>query len=110
MAANEVWDKIEIQGVEETSVDLSLLRVPPEPGHADVSFWYATYCVAGIFLLFCCGIYYWLWTIVLPRRGGYELVEEIEESSDGARNTKLTRRYIKSSADEGEQQPLLTTT
>lgn len=85
------------------------------------------YCVAGICLLLvsakltvimisvslfcqCCGIYYWLWIIFLPKRGGYEIVEEIEESPEGARNTKLTRRYHKSSADEGEQQPLLVTT
>ncbi|KIL67601.1 hypothetical protein M378DRAFT_159415 [Amanita muscaria Koide BX008] len=25
--------------------------VPPEPGQGDVSFWYATYCVAGIAIL-----------------------------------------------------------
>jgi len=26
-------------------------RIPPEDGHADVSFWYATYCVVGIAIL-----------------------------------------------------------
>ncbi|KAJ3512671.1 hypothetical protein NLJ89_g3390 [Agrocybe chaxingu] len=77
--------------------------VPPEPGHADVSFWYATYCVAGLGLLACCGLYYWVWIIVLPKRGRYEIVEEIEESPDGARNTKLVRRYKTIS----DQQPLL---
>ncbi|KAF8968156.1 amino acid transporter [Flammula alnicola] len=90
-----------------------LTSVPPEPGHADVSFWYATYCVAGIGLLLCCGLYYWIWIIVLPKLGGYEVVEEIEESADGARNTRLRRRYKKLVAEEqaeeeqAEQQPLL---
>ncbi|KAF5327890.1 hypothetical protein D9619_004853 [Psilocybe cf. subviscida] len=81
---------------------LVLPWVPPEPGHADVSFWYATYCVAGIALLLGCVLYYWVWIVYLPKRGGYEIVEEIEESSDGARNAKLVRRYKSS-----ERQQLL---
>ncbi|KJA19474.1 hypothetical protein HYPSUDRAFT_189911 [Hypholoma sublateritium FD-334 SS-4] len=85
---------------------LVLPWAPPEPGHADVSFWYATYCVGGIILLLFCGLYYWLWIIYLPTRGGYEIVEEVEESVDGVRNTRLTRRY-KTPYLEGEQQPLL---
>ncbi|PPQ64604.1 LOW QUALITY PROTEIN: hypothetical protein CVT26_002002 [Gymnopilus dilepis] len=72
---------------------LVLPWVPPEPGHADVSFWYATYCVAGIVLLLLCGLYYWLWIVVLPRVWGYEIVQEVEEHPDGARNTRLVRRY-----------------
>lgn len=79
--------------------------VPPEPGHADVSFWYATYCVTGLCLLLCCGLYYYFWIILLPRLGGYEVVEEIEELADGARNTRLVRRYKESGQD---RQPLLT--
>ncbi|KAF9533817.1 amino acid transporter [Crepidotus variabilis] len=82
--------------------------VPPTPGHADVSFWYATYCVAGVALLLCCGLYYWLWIIVLPKYGNYEIVEEVEESSEGAKNTKLIRRYKNMSADD-ETAPLLAT-
>ncbi|KAG6908688.1 hypothetical protein DXG01_003702 [Tephrocybe rancida] len=67
--------------------------VPPEPGHADVSFWYATYCVAGLAIIACCGIYYYIWIVLLPRLGGYEIVEEIETLPDGARNTRLVRKY-----------------
>ncbi|RDB26314.1 High-affinity methionine permease [Hypsizygus marmoreus] len=78
--------------------------VPPEPGHADVSFWYATYCVAGIGLLLCCGLYYWLWIIILPKFGGYQVVEEVEELPDGARNARLVRRYKEA---EDDRQPLL---
>ncbi|OAX32026.1 hypothetical protein K503DRAFT_805589 [Rhizopogon vinicolor AM-OR11-026] len=40
--------------------------VPPEPGHGDVSFWYATYCVAGLGVLALCGVYYWIWIVFLP--------------------------------------------
>ncbi|TFK40387.1 amino acid transporter [Crucibulum laeve] len=69
---------------------LVLPWIPPEPGHADVSFWY---CVAGLAFLLCCGVYYWLWIIVLPKYGGYEVVEEVEELADGARNARLVRRY-----------------
>ncbi|KAK2460340.1 hypothetical protein APHAL10511_007729 [Amanita phalloides] len=78
--------------------------VPPEPGQADVSFWYATYCVVALLLLAVCGIYYWFWIIFLPRVGGYEIVEQVEEQSNGVRNIRLVRRY----RDRGhETQPLL---
>ncbi|KAF8905102.1 amino acid transporter [Gymnopilus junonius] len=81
----------------------TLLLVLPwyaKPGHADVSFWYATYCVAGIVLLLLCGLYYWLWIIVLPKFWGYEIVQEVEEHPDGARNTRLVRRYKAARVEE----------
>ncbi|KAG0695135.1 amino acid permease-domain-containing protein [Suillus ampliporus] len=58
--------------------------VPPERGHADVSFWYATYCVVGLGVLALCGVYYWLWIVFLPWLGGYTIVEEVERLEDGA--------------------------
>ncbi|KLO17392.1 amino acid transporter [Schizopora paradoxa] len=87
--------------------------IPPEEGHADVSFWYATYCVVGIGIILLCGIYYWIWVVLLPKLGGYEIIEEVEELPDGARIAKLVRRYVdgKAPRDEEdlhtEQQPLL---
>ncbi|KAJ2916587.1 hypothetical protein MD484_g3834, partial [Candolleomyces efflorescens] len=72
---------------------LVLPWVPPEPGQGDVSFWYATYCVAGLALIAACGLYYIIWVIVLPKLGGYEIVEEVQELDGGARNTRLVRRY-----------------
>ena len=42
---------------------------------------------------------------MLPQLGGYEIVEEIDELADGARNTRLVRRY-KHMADN-EHEPLL---
>ncbi|KAG6809798.1 hypothetical protein H0H92_014701 [Tricholoma furcatifolium] len=81
--------------------------VPPEPGHADVSFWYATYCVAGLALIALCGIYYYIWIILLPKLGGYEVVEEFETLPDGARNARLVRRY--KSVDDPRQSLLSST-
>ncbi|PPR02618.1 hypothetical protein CVT24_002189 [Panaeolus cyanescens] len=94
-----------------TSCILLLLLpwVPPPPGHADVSFWYATYCVVGIALLLVCGLYYWTWIVFLPRLGGYEIVEEVERGADGAQNTKLVRRYNAQNQHD-ETQSLLRTT
>ncbi|KAG2126693.1 amino acid/polyamine transporter I [Suillus cothurnatus] len=86
--------------------------VPPEPGHGDVSFWYATYCVVGLGILVLCGFYYWLWIVVLPRLGGYTVVEEVERLEDGALTARLTRKYhfSVSDTDNGEQQPLIAST
>lgn len=47
---------------------------------------------------------------MLPKRGGYKIVQEIEESADGARNTRLVRRYINININEQEDRlPLLRT-
>lgn len=56
-----------------------------------------------------CGLYYWIWIIYLPRRGNYEIVQEVEESADGVRNTKLTRRYkeFTASTANGREEPRL---
>ena len=78
------------------------------------------YCVVGIAILAACGLYYYVWIVLIPRWGGYEIVEEIEELEGGARLAKLVRKYpdqkhhdtrhsrsrsrIRSAA---EQQPLL---
>ncbi|KAF9450912.1 amino acid transporter [Macrolepiota fuliginosa MF-IS2] len=79
--------------------------VPPKSGHGDVSFWYATYCVAAIFVLLTTALYYWIWIILLPRLGGYEIVEILEGSEDGSRNKRLVRRY-----KNAELQSLLSST
>lgn len=50
-----------------------------------------------------CVLYYWVWIIFLPRIGGYEVVEEIEEQDDGARNMRMVRRY----KDVDGRRPLL---
>ncbi|KAG0695133.1 amino acid/polyamine transporter I [Suillus ampliporus] len=86
--------------------------VPPERGHADVSFWYATYCVVGLGVLALCGVYYWLWIVFLPWLGGYTIVEEVERLEDGALVARLKRKHHPSVADTDnrEQQPLIVST
>lgn len=76
--------------------------VPPEPGHSDVSFWYATHCAAAIFALLATAAYYWMWMKLLPRLGSYDIIEVVEESGGGALNKRLVRRYKNS-----ELSPLL---
>lgn len=51
-----------------------------------------------------CGVYYWVWIVFLPRIGQYEIVEKIEEQSNGVRNVQLVRRYY---GYESDRQPLL---
>jgi len=86
--------------------------VPPKGGSngGDVSFWYATYCVVGIAILALCGIYYYIWIILLPKWGGYEILEEIVDLPDGARIKRLTRKYHHTTTNdihEDETSPLL---
>ena len=40
-----------------------------------------------------CGVYYYVWIVLLPRLGRYEVVEEIEELEGGARLARLVRKY-----------------
>ena len=40
------------------------------------------------------GVLYWyIWTVLLPRRGGYTLEETVETLDDGTNVTKLVRSY-----------------
>lgn len=81
--------------------------IPPEKGKADVSFWYATYCVVGLGVLALSAVFYYVYIVWLPKRGGYDIVEEIEDLPDGARNARLVRRYKVKPAATEEDQPLL---
>lgn len=38
-------------------------------------------------------IYWYVWTVLLPRRGGYKLVETVVTLDDGTGVTKLARSY-----------------
>jgi len=78
--------------------------VPPEDGHADVSFWYATYCAVGVVMLLLCALYYYIWIVLLPRIGGYEVVEEVVDLGGGAFTSRLVRNYKTRSPEE---RPLL---
>ncbi|KAI0847679.1 amino acid transporter [Daldinia vernicosa] len=71
----------------------SLLAAPffppshPKPG----GLFYATYAIVGVGILLF-GVLYWLiWTVVLPRLGGYSLEEKQDVLDDGTAITVLTR-------------------
>ncbi|KZV88646.1 amino acid transporter [Exidia glandulosa HHB12029] len=85
--------------------------VPPPGGQGDVSFWYATYCVAGLGLLAFCAVYYYVWIVLLPRLGGYEIVQETKELDGGGRANVLVRRYkvarVVPPRTDSERSPLL---
>ncbi|KAA1467530.1 amino acid transporter [Dentipellis sp. KUC8613] len=104
----QVWNIAIIVWLVKCSFLLVMPWVPPEDGHADVSFWYATYCVVGLSVLALCGIYYYIWIVLLPSLGGYEIVEEIVDLGDGARTAHLVRKYH-AQQDTREEEPLLTT-
>ncbi|KAI0049804.1 amino acid transporter [Auriscalpium vulgare] len=100
----KVWNSAIIMWLVKCAFLLIMPWVPPEEGHGDVSFWYATYCVVGIGILALCAVYYYVWIILLPRIGGYEIVEEVIELGGGARTTHLVRKYH---TDAEEERPLL---
>ncbi|EJD39110.1 amino acid transporter [Auricularia subglabra TFB-10046 SS5] len=86
--------------------------IPPEKGRSDVSIWYATYCVVGLGILALCGVYYYFWIILLPKWGGYEIIEEVVEMDDGAKVRRLVRKYrgaghSVTTISRGDQEPLL---
>ncbi|KZT56238.1 amino acid transporter [Calocera cornea HHB12733] len=86
---------------------LVLPMIPPEDGRGDVSFWYGTYVVVGMGVLLVSALFYYVYIVYLPKRGGYEIVEEIEDLPDGARNARLVRRYKSTPDIPTEDQPLL---
>ncbi|KAH9063884.1 amino acid transporter [Lactarius vividus] len=95
----QVWNIVVVLWLLNCVFLLVMPWVPPEDGHADVSFWYAT-----IGLLLLCALYYYVWIVLLPRIGGYYIVEEIVELGGGALTSRLTRKY---KARSLEERPLL---
>ncbi|KAH8165056.1 hypothetical protein CIB48_g3194 [Xylaria polymorpha] len=72
---------------------LALLAAPffppsnPDPN----GLWYATYAVVGVGVIVF-GVLYWLvWTVILPRLGGYTLEEKEDVLDDGTTITVLAR-------------------
>lgn len=62
---------------------------PPEGRQGDVHFFYATYAIVGIGIIIFAVLYWYVWTVALPRWRGYTLEEELEVLSDGTSITKL---------------------
>ncbi|KAJ5320809.1 hypothetical protein N7476_003811 [Penicillium atrosanguineum] len=59
--------------------------IPPPNWQGDVDFFYATILLAIV--------YWYVWTVLLPRWGGYKLVETVDTLDDGTSITKLDRSY-----------------
>ncbi|GIK01907.1 hypothetical protein Aspvir_005948 [Aspergillus viridinutans] len=57
--------------------------IPPPDGKGDVDFFYATYAVVGVGIVLFGVIYWYIWTVLLPRWGGYRLEEEVDVLDDG---------------------------
>ncbi|RAK99606.1 putative methionine permease [Aspergillus ibericus CBS 121593] len=77
------------------AICVSLLAAPffpPRDGKSDVNFFYATYAIVGMGVIIFGVLYWYVWTVLLPRWGGYHLEEEDEVLDDGIKITKLVRR------------------
>ncbi|KAF3157885.1 hypothetical protein EYR41_002656 [Orbilia oligospora] len=73
---------------------VALLIAPfirPAGGKGDVRFWYGTYAVATVLVFFVAGSYWYIWTVYLPTKGKYELVERPEVLDDGTTITTLVK-------------------
>ncbi|EGX50893.1 hypothetical protein AOL_s00054g979 [Orbilia oligospora ATCC 24927] len=73
---------------------VALLIAPfirPAGGKGDVRFWYGTYAVATVLVFFVAGSYWYIWTVYLPTKGRYELVERPEVLDDGTTVTTLVK-------------------
>ncbi|KAK2038070.1 high-affinity methionine permease [Colletotrichum somersetense] len=91
--AFKAWDVIIIFNIAKDVYLLVMPWYPPDGGPfaGDVSFWYATYVVAGIGILVGCGVYYWLWIYAVPKLKGYEIRQQVLELADGAQSHKLIK-------------------
>ncbi|KAJ5669978.1 uncharacterized protein N7477_005341 [Penicillium maclennaniae] len=67
--------------------------IPPPNWQGDVDFFYATYAIVGISLILLAIFYWYVWTVLLPRWGGYKLVETVDTLDDGTSITKFDRSY-----------------
>ncbi|KAH8424460.1 putative methionine permease [Aspergillus melleus] len=65
--------------------------IPPPDRKGDVHFFYATYAIVGTSVVLFGILYWYVWTRLLPRWGGYKLEEEVDVLDDGTSITKLVR-------------------
>ncbi|KAH8691378.1 putative methionine permease [Talaromyces proteolyticus] len=66
---------------------------PPVDWKGDVDFFYATYAIVGIGIILFGVLYWYIWTVLLPKWGGYTLEEEVEVLDDGTSITKLVHSH-----------------
>ncbi|KAF7550350.1 hypothetical protein G7Z17_g5776 [Cylindrodendrum hubeiense] len=87
------WDWVLVFNIIKNVYLLVMPWYPPDGGpySGDVSFWYATYAATGLGILVGCVIYHWVWTVLIPKLGGYEFRQEILEFEDGAQSQTLIK-------------------
>ncbi|KAJ5515432.1 hypothetical protein N7527_006992 [Penicillium freii] len=78
-------------------VCLVLLVAPfiPPANWRDLNLFYATYPLVGIGIVLSGVLYWYVWTILLPRWGDYQLEEEKEILADGTSIIKLVHSFDK---------------
>ncbi|KAG8990639.1 hypothetical protein FRB94_013232 [Tulasnella sp. JGI-2019a] len=86
--------------------------IPPAggPQTGNPGTWYATYCLVGIGIISLGIVYYLSWMVVLPRLGGYTIVEETVTMEGGALTNKFKkskREAITFSPDNEHRLPLM---
>ncbi|KXG48033.1 Amino acid/polyamine transporter I [Penicillium griseofulvum] len=67
--------------------------IPPPNWKGDVDFFYATYALVGIGIVLFGVLYWYVWTVLIPRWGGYQLEEDKEIMADGTSIIKLVHTY-----------------
>ncbi|KAL7799254.1 amino acid permease domain-containing protein [Trichoderma ceciliae] len=78
-----------------TILSVALLAAPffPPKEKPSGGLWYATYAVVGMSTVVAGVVYWYVWTILLPKWGGYTLEEETEVLDDGTSITRLVHKY-----------------
>ncbi|KAM0590751.1 hypothetical protein ACHAPW_006764 [Verticillium nonalfalfae] len=72
-------------------LSLSLLAAPffPPPNRHEGELFYATYAIVGVSIITAATVYWYVWTRLIPRLGGYRLEEKVDVLKDGTSITKL---------------------
>ncbi|UKZ67516.1 uncharacterized protein TrAtP1_008673 [Trichoderma atroviride] len=76
-------------------LSFALLAAPffPPKDRPSGGLWYATYAVVGMSTIVAGVLYWYVWTILLPKWRGYTLEEETEVLGDGTSITRLVHKY-----------------
>ena len=76
---------------------IAIAFVPPKGTliGSDVTFFYATYPIVTICILFACGLYYLVWRFALPKIGSYVHREVIYHLENGELGNKIVKVKLK---------------
>ncbi|KAG7100639.1 Low-affinity methionine permease like protein [Verticillium longisporum] len=81
-------------------LSLSLLAAPffPPPNRRGGELFYATYAIVGVSIITAAIAYWYVWTRLIPRLGGYRLEEKVDVLKDGTTITKLIHEPLRAAA------------